>query len=156
MKALLKDPTAFYTPKLRPSGHDIGDRFAKDNGGAIPSNLLVIPNSESGSSYLQLCRQYDVKPHPARFPRQLPEFFIKFLTEPGDLVIDIFGGSGTSGEAAELLGRKWITVDIEPSYVRASAFRFCSDRNEVEISRTLKKIDCGEVPSILPEQPLLL
>jgi site-specific DNA-methyltransferase (cytosine-N4-specific) len=156
MKTLLKDPAAFYTPKVRPSGHDIGDRFGKDNGGAIPSNLLVFPNSESNGSYLQLCKQYGLKPHPARFPRNLPEFFIKFLTDPGDLVLDIFGGSGTSGEAAERLGRKWITVDLDPAYVRGSAFRFCSDRNEIDVSKTLGKIDSGEIPSILPVQPLLL
>ncbi len=156
MKTLLKDPAAFYTPKVRPSGHDIGDRFGKDNGGAIPSNLLIFPNSESNGTYLQLCKQHGLKPHPARFPRKLPDFFIKFLTDPGDMVLDIFGGSGTSGEAAERLGRNWITVDLDPAYVRASAFRFCSDRNPVDVSKTLSKIDSGETPSILPEQPLLL
>ena len=95
-----------------------------------------------------------MKPHPARFPRDLPEFFIKFLTNPGDLVLDIFAGSGTSGEAAERLGRNWITIDLEPAYVRASAFRFCSDRSLSDISRTLQRIDSGEVPEILPEQSL--
>jgi DNA modification methylase len=156
MKTLLKDPAAFYTPKSRPSGHDIGNGFGKDNGGAIPSNLLVFPNSESNGSYLRLCKQHDIKPHPARFPRDLPEFFIKFLTDPGDMVLDIFGGSGTTGEAAERLGRKWITVDLEPAYVRASAFRFCSDRNDLDISKVLGNMDLGEVPTILPEQALLL
>ncbi len=45
MKTLLKDPESFYKPKKRPSGHDIGKSFAIDNGGAIPSNLLQIPNT---------------------------------------------------------------------------------------------------------------
>jgi hypothetical protein len=52
MKKLIEDPDKFYTPKVRPSGHDIGRAFAKDNGGAIPSNLIQIPNSESNSQYL--------------------------------------------------------------------------------------------------------
>ena len=156
MKTLLKNPAAFYTPKSRPSGHDIGDGFGKDNGGAIPSNLLVFPNSESNGAYLQLCKQYGMKPHPARFPRNLPEFFIKFLTDPGDTVVDIFGGSGTTGEAAELLGRNWITIDLDSTYVRSSAFRFCSGRSDLEIDRTLSRIDSGETPTVLPEQPLLL
>src|SRR5947208_1411266 len=47
MKKLHSDPDSYYTPKLRPSGHDIGKGFATDNGGAIPSNLLQIPNTES-------------------------------------------------------------------------------------------------------------
>ena len=40
MKKLISDPAAFYTPKVRPSGHDIAASFGKDNGGAIPPNLL--------------------------------------------------------------------------------------------------------------------
>src|SRR5438552_5024865 len=47
MKILLKDAEKFYRPKERPSGHDIGAGFAKDNGGAIPPNLLQFANSES-------------------------------------------------------------------------------------------------------------
>ena len=50
MKKLIEDPESFYTPKKRPSGHDISDGFGKDNGGAIPSNLLTIPNTESNSN----------------------------------------------------------------------------------------------------------
>jgi DNA modification methylase len=156
MKLLLKDPAAFYTPKGRPSGHDIGNGFGKDNGGSIPSNLLVFPNSESNGNYLRLCKEHGLKPHPARFPRVLPEFFIKFLTDPGDTVLDIFGGSGTTGEAAELLGRNWITIDLDASYVRASVFRFFSDRSDSDVPKLLGQIDRGEIPSILPEQPLLL
>jgi site-specific DNA-methyltransferase (cytosine-N4-specific) len=50
MKKLIEDSESFYTPKKRPSGHDISDAFGKDNGCAIPSNLLSIPNTESNSS----------------------------------------------------------------------------------------------------------
>jgi DNA modification methylase len=156
MRTLLKNPAAFYSPKNRPSGHDIGEGFGKDNGGAIPPNLLVFPNSESNGSYLQLCKHHGMRPHPARFPRKLPEFFIKFLTDRGDSVLDIFGGSGTTGEAAEHLGRNWATVDLDADYVRSSAFRFCSDRSDLEVARTLSRIDSGDTPTILPEQPLLL
>ena len=156
MELLLKNPSAFYAPKSRPSGHDIGSGFGKDNGGAIPSNLLQLSNSESNGAYLRLCKAHETRPHPARFPRELPEFFIKFLTDPGDTVVDIFGGSGTTGEAAERLGRKWITIDLVHEYVRSSAFRFASDRSEEEISRILTKIDAGEEPTIRPVQPQLL
>ena len=90
MKKLLKDPEKYYQPKDRPSGHKISSNFGKDNGGAIPSNLLQIPNSESSSHYLKCCRKVGVKAHPARFPAKLPRFFIRFLTDPNDLVVDIF------------------------------------------------------------------
>jgi len=156
MKLLLKNPSAFYSPKSRPSGHNIGLGFAKDNGGSIPSNLLVIPNTESNGTYLKLCKEHGMKPHPARFPRGLPEFFIKFLTVPGDMVIDIFGGSGTTGEAAELLGRNWMTVDLDRDYVRSSVFRFCSGRSNGDISRILSEIEAGVAPTIAPKQPQLL
>ena len=101
MKKLLEDAESFYRPKLRPSGHDISRRFANNNGGAIPSNLLQIPNTESNSPYLRHCATVGVRPHPARFPEKLPTFFIEFLTDPGDTVLDIFAGSNTTGSAAE-------------------------------------------------------
>jgi site-specific DNA-methyltransferase (cytosine-N4-specific) len=156
MKLLLKDPSAFYSPKGRPSGHDIGNGFAKNNGGAIPSNLLQLPNTESNGVYLRRCKEHGITPHPARFPRDLPEFFIKFLTDEGDKVLDIFAGSGTTGEAAERLGRNWMTIDIEFDFVRSSMFRFSSDRSDDEISQLLSRIDSGEVPIIRPVQPQLL
>jgi site-specific DNA-methyltransferase (cytosine-N4-specific) len=127
MKTLLKDPDSFYTPKKRPSGHDISRGFDRDNGGAIPSNLLQYPNTESNSLYIRLCNAQGFEPHPARFPRALPEFFIKFLTDQDDLVLDVFAGSNTTGEAAELLGRRWLALERDPDYLIASAFRFMSD-----------------------------
>ncbi len=153
MKTLLKDPARFYTPKERPSGHQISSGFARDNGGAIPPNLLQFPNSESNGRYLQLCKTFGVDPHPARFPIALPDFFIRFLTDEGDLVLDIFGGSGTTGEAAERLGRRWRTIEIDPTFARGSLFRFVGDRSETDIRLLLDAVDQGRAPAIVPEQP---
>ena len=124
MKKLLEDPAAFYSPKQRPSGHEIGLAFATDNGGAIPSNLLQIPNSESNGVYLGACKEIGVKGHPARFPSKLPEFFIRLLTDPGDLVVDIFAGSNTTGMVAETEGRRWLAFELNREYVAASVLRF--------------------------------
>jgi DNA modification methylase len=121
MKGLLKNG---YKAQMRPSGHDISTKFQKDNNGSIPPNLLEFANTESNSHYLRRCKELNIKPHPARFPQALPEFFINFLTEPGDLVLDPFGGSNVTGAAAESLGRKWISIEMEHLYVRASQFRF--------------------------------
>lgn len=126
MKKLQANPEKYYTPKGRPSGHDIGNKFATNNGGAIPSNLLEIPNTESNSNYIKICKSISISPHPARFPQKLPMFFIKFLTDPGDKVLDIFAGSNTTGFVAEGLGRKWIAFEQDSGYLAASAFRFLS------------------------------
>ncbi len=109
----------------RPSGYRFADSaFGVDNGGAIPGNLLTAPNTVSNNQYLQGCRGEGLPPHPARFPAALPEFFIKFLTRPGDLVVDFFGGSSTTGEVAERLGRQWVTSDRILAYVLGARHRF--------------------------------
>jgi len=137
MKKLLENPEKFYKPKVRPSGHDIGKGFAKNNGGAIPPNLLQMPNTESNGQYIRACKAIGVKSHPARFPAKLPEFFIKMLTEPNDLVVDIFGGSNTTGHVAQSEGRRWLTFETMPEYVAASAFRFFDKDISPESARSL-------------------
>ena len=145
MKKLIADPEKFYTPKLRPSGHDIGKGFAKDNGGAIPPNLLQVPNTESNGHYLTGCKVVGVKGHPARFPTKLPEFFIRMLTDPDDLVVDIFGGSNTTGQVAETEGRRWMSFEILPEYVATSAFRFLEkDTSAKTIQSLYDRIVAGE------------
>ena len=132
MRKLLEDAGRFYTPKKRPSGHDISGRFGDANDGAIPSNLLEIPNTESNSGYLRLCKLAGVEGHPARFPEKLPTFFIDFLTEPGDVVLDFFAGSNTTGVAAEKAGRSWLAFESNHGYLAASAFRFLEGLSEHE------------------------
>jgi len=141
MKKLLFNPEKYYKPKERPSGHNIGSAFATDNGGAIPSNLLQIPNTESNSRYIQLCKAVGTSAHPARFPLKLPLFFINFLTEPGDTVLDIFAGSNTTGAAAEAVQRRWIAFEQNPSYLAASVFRFVDASQSTDVaSRLFEKL----------------
>jgi len=149
MKKLIEDPDKFYTPKVRPSGHDIGEGFAKDNGGAIPSNLLQISNSESNGPYLSGCKAVGIKGHPARFPAKLPEFFIRMLTNPGDWVVDIFSGSSNHPQVAETEGRRWMAFEALPEYVGTSAFRFLDKGMTSEAMRDLyDRIVAGESISI--------
>jgi site-specific DNA-methyltransferase (cytosine-N4-specific) len=136
MKKLIKDPKSFYKPDKRPSGHDISSHFGKDNGGAIPSNLLSIPNTDSNSRYLRLCKELELNRHPARFPSDLPSFFIKMLTDEGDIVLDIFGGSNTTGYTAELLNRKWLTFELYHEYLATSIFRFL-EGNSVGLAKKI-------------------
>lgn len=156
MKKLILDPEKYYTPAKRPSGHDIGATFGKDNGGSIPSNLLQISNSEASSKYLKLCKEVGIKAHPARFPAKLPEFFIRFLTEPGDLVVDIFGGSNTTGYVCELERRKWLSFEENREYVAASVFRFMQEESIENIKEAYEDIIAGKCLKFdLPMQELL-
>lgn len=149
MQKLLQDPAKFYRPKGRPSGHDISANFASDNGGAIPSNLLQIPNTESNSAYLRYCAMIGVKPHPARFPEKLPSFFIEFLTDPGDTVLDIFAGSNTTGNAAEKLGRRWIAFEKSLEYLAASAFRFVDELDADQLTKLWEQLHQDGLPVIV-------
>jgi site-specific DNA-methyltransferase (cytosine-N4-specific) len=90
----------------------------------IPSDLLIGANTGSSESYQEFCRDQGIVLHPARMPRFLAEFFIKFLTKPGDLVIDPFGGSNTVGAVAEDLGRRWLSIEAREEYAIASVARF--------------------------------
>lgn len=87
-------------------------------------NVLEIANTRSQTPYLKACKQTDTEIHPARFPRELPKFFIQFLTEPGDTVLDIFAGSNTSGQMAQQTGRKWLAFEFEEAYLEGSRYRF--------------------------------
>jgi DNA modification methylase len=130
-----------YRPKLRPSGHDISEKFSTDNGAAIPPNLIALPNTESNSYYLRYCRQQGLRPHPARFPGDLPEFFTRMLTDPGDTVLDPFAGSCVAGEVAERLKRKWVCVELVEDYLRGAIGRF--ERPAGEPQETLFDIGGG-------------
>lgn len=119
-----------YRAKKRPSGHDISEKFAINNGAAIPPNLLAIPNTESNSFYLRYCQEHGLKQHPARFPADLPEYFIRMLTDKGDVVIDPFGGSCVTGEVAERLQRKWKCIELDEDYLRGALGRFANGKQQ--------------------------
>jgi len=119
-----------YKAKKRPSGHDISEKFSKNNQGAIPPNLIVLPNTESNSYYLRYCKEHNLKPHPARYPADLPEYFIRMLTDTGDLVVDPFAGSCVTGEVAERLQRSWVCVDLVEEYLEGAMGRFKRNGDE--------------------------
>lgn len=126
MEKLIK--TGKYNAGKRPSEHHIGgDSFSTDNGGAIPSNVIIASNTVSNDNYLKYCKQNDLEIHPARMPKELPEFFINFLTEENDLVLDPFAGSNTTGYTAEKLNRKWISIEAEQKYIDGSIGRFSDE-----------------------------
>lgn len=138
MKSLLR--TQKYNSGTRPSEHKIGPKsFLKNNGGAIPpnvldissddiaefpSNLLVGGNTNGTDAYHVFCKTRGLTLHPARMPIALAKFFINLCTTEGDLVFDPFGGSNTTGAAAEELGRRWITIEAKKDYAASGRGRF--------------------------------
>ncbi len=118
----------------RPSGHNIKPSFSKiEPGGSIPPNIveeeapinmMKLGNNAANDIYTERCKSAGVKIHPARFPAALPEFFIKLLTDEGDLIVDPFAGSNTTGAVAEKLQRRWIAIENAEAYLAASKFRF--------------------------------
>lgn len=121
-----------YRPMLRPSGHDISGKFSVNNGAAIPPNLIAVPNTESNSYYLRYCREHELQPHPARFPADVPEFFVRMLTDQSDLVVDPFAGSCVTGEVAERLKRKWVCVELVEDYLKGALARFEKPASEIQ------------------------
>lgn len=146
MKTLLRNG---YKSKMRPSGHDISTKFSQDNGGAVTPNVLgmglagepwsflPIANTESNSYYLRRCREEGIAPHPARFPAFFAEYFIKFLTDTGDVVLDPFAGSNTTGCVADTLDRRWISFELSEDYLLGSQYRFEESEVHAEAQEAL-------------------
>lgn len=164
MQKLLK--TGKYNPGKRPSEHKIGeDSFNRRHEGAIPpnvgggeclsqldrsitpkqfadyfeshTNLLKCANTHSNDRYRKFCKDRGADVHPARMPSSLVEFFVNFLTDEGDLVLDPFGGSNTTGEVAERLDRRWVSIEKNWQYAANSIGRF--QPNDVEFVNRLIK-----------------
>lgn len=123
MKRLMERSS--YNAGLRPSGHKISDEsFFIDNGGAIPANVLEFANTAWKSLYTNWCKKHDVPLHPARMAQGLAEFFISFLTDERDLVLDPFAGSNTTGATAEKMGRRWQAIEKSEPYLLGSMGQF--------------------------------
>jgi site-specific DNA-methyltransferase (cytosine-N4-specific) len=163
MKRLIKNKK--YNAGSRPSQHVIGkSSFYKDNGGAIPPNVfdgdsipslssvLKATNTRSSDRYQNYCRANGLISHPARMPFELAEFFIKFLTEEGDLVVDPFAGSNTTGFAAENLGRKWLSLEKDAMHASVSIGRFSP--NQIISRNDLTRVYRDQSSSSLEASPV--
>lgn len=147
MLKLLKNQK--YNAGKRPSEHNISEAgFLKNHGGSIahnffemeqldnerevrlPHSVLSFSNTNSNDYFLTQCRSKKITPHPARMSGGLVNFFIDFLTDEGDLILDPFAGSNTTGYCAEKLKRKWVSFEIEQEYINQAKIRF--DNPEID------------------------
>ena len=83
-------------------------------------------------------------------PPELVEFFVKFLTEEGDMVFDPFGGSNTTGSVAEQLNRRWVSCEAQLHYVTASLGRF-----DPMVRKVVAGVDVSELEVPQSELPLV-
>ena len=143
-----------YNDGKRPSQHIISkDSFLNNNEGSISHNVIQMndedveirfpysmqsySNTNSKDYYLLKCKELGIKPHPARMPGELATFFINFLTDEGDLVVDPFAGSNTVGYASQLLNRRWVAIDTNADYLYQSTFRFEGAGIDIKLGREL-------------------
>ncbi|MGD2180694.1 DNA methyltransferase [Lusitaniella coriacea] len=147
MKYLLA--TGKYNAGKRPSEHNIGEKsFLNNCGGSISHNLFELENidpsrkvrlpysfedvpnafsfsnSNASDFYSRTCKERGITPHPARMPLGLAKFFVEFLTDPKDIVLDPFAGSNITGFSAASLNRQWLAIDAEEKHVKHSKIRF--------------------------------
>jgi hypothetical protein len=59
----------------------------------------------------------------AALPLAVPRFFVDLLTDPGDLVLDPFAGTNSTGAAAAAMGRRWLSYEPEPEQIRRACCR---------------------------------
>lgn len=93
--------------------------------GRIPKNVLSFGHRCSAQlAYKKAAREMGLPVHGAPMPLKLAMFLIEFLSAPGDLVADPFGGSFTTADAAERLGRLWLSTECMLEYVLGGSTRF--------------------------------
>lgn len=101
--------------------------FGNPTAGAIPRNVLAYGHQCADSAaHRRHARDLGFTTHGAPFPHSIPNFFIRFLTEVGQLVVDMFSGTHKTALAAERLGRRWLTTENVLDYIRPSAEMFRS------------------------------
>ena len=107
----------------------VGSGFGKNVSNWLDRPLVYPTN------VLHLATECANRNHSAAFPAALPEWFIRLFTQPGDVVLDPFSGSGSTALAARQLGRKFIGIDIDPSYVEMARERVYEDREQMRFPR---------------------
>lgn len=116
MKAVRSCKRASRGRETRPSGFSVDVAKFGDDGTASPFNLLPISNTNSASSA-------GARGHGAGTPSDLCDWWIRYITKPGDVVLDPFFGSGTVGEVALRAGRHVVGIERMPAYVEIAEQR---------------------------------
>jgi DNA modification methylase len=90
--------------------------FAKASGYYYDHKAVREPTGANLRNYWTLGPDPTTYGHPAAFPRELARRCILLGSRPGDLILDPFGGSGTTGIAANEAGRDAVLIELNPKY----------------------------------------
>lgn len=116
-RALERKPSGFT---VRPGR--VAERV-QARGGCTPFNLIPLANTESHDSG-------GVHGHGAATPLRLCQWLVSYLSRPGDVVLDPFMGSGTTGVACAQLGRRFIGVELEPNHFATACQRIANAQRQ--------------------------
>ncbi len=97
--------------------------FSTTNGSQMSMSRRVTGDLVRPSNVLTMASSCINIGHPATFPVELPEFFIRLMTKEGDVVLDPFVGSGTTALAAQRLGRSFLGIEMSGEYVALARSR---------------------------------
>ncbi len=95
----------------------VGSGFGKNISNWLGRDMVYPTN------VIHMATECSNRNHSAVFPVDLPKWFIRLFTEPGDTVLDPFIGSGTTAVAAIQLARNYVGIDLNPEYVEISRAR---------------------------------
>jgi len=109
---------------------DTGSGFGKNVSNWVGRDLVYPTN------VLHLATVCNNRNHSAAFPEELPAWFIRLFTDPGDVVLDPFAGVGTTALAAKRLDRRYIGIEIKEEYCKI---------DEEELKKIVKQ---GELSSV--------
>ena len=100
----------------------VGSGFGKNVSNWLGRSMVYPTN------VIHMATECSNRNHSATFPVELPAWFMKLLTQPGDLVLDPFMGSGTTALAAVQLGRCFVGTDINKEYIELARKRIAQEQ----------------------------
>lgn len=124
----------------------VGSGFGKNVSNWIGRELVYPTN------VIHMATECSNRNHSATFPVALPAWFIKLFTKPGELVLDPFAGSGTTAIAAVQLGRSYVGIDVNETYVELANQRV--SREQLQLLSIGERVADYEVfdPSLYAER----
>lgn len=144
-------------PKFTPTPTDgvLLKVYLSEVAGRVPVNLLMhqeVGHNDSAKKEIAVLFP-NLKPFSTPKPERLLERILEIGTKPGDLVLDIFGGSATTAAVAQKMGRRWVTCELLPStfetFTRPRLEKVV--RNEDPTGVTFTKDRCLKEGAFLPE-----
>jgi site-specific DNA-methyltransferase (cytosine-N4-specific) len=115
---------------------NVGDYSGGDiEKGKIASNYMYFGNKCVRNEMVnRYAKENNFPVHGAKMPYRLASFLVRYMSRPGDMVADIFGGTGTVASACEENDRRWISIEMVMEYIKSSFIRFTTFNDDIWIN----------------------